>query len=98
MRFGLRMAGVGAALLAGVVSTGTTVFASTATAAAPAAVATWDRGGDHGSDHHGDGDHRGGDHRGNGDGHEWDRHGDGDHRDGDHRGRCDREFRWSWDC
>jgi hypothetical protein len=87
------MAGVGAALLAGMVSTGTTVLAATASPSSPAAVAvaSWDRGGDH----HGGGD------RG------WDRDRGGDHRGdwgnrGEHRGdwsRCegDRDHN-DWNC
>jgi hypothetical protein len=88
MKLGLRMAGVGVALLAGMVSTGSTVLAATASPSSTVAVASWDRGGDH----HGGWD-RGwrGDHRD-----------DRDHRD-DHRGdwsRCesDRHNDWNWNC
>jgi hypothetical protein len=71
MKMGLRIAGVGAALLAGAVSTGTTVFAASMPAGSSAVTAAvWDRGGDH---HDGDRDHHDGDHGG-----DW-RHGDGDH-------------------
>lgn len=81
MKLGLRMAGAGAALLAGLVTTGSTALASTAGPGATAtpAVASWDRGGDHRGDRGSDRDHRG------------DRGFDGDHRgdrgsDGEHRG------------
>src|ERR1700722_3691422 len=47
MKLGLRMAGVGVALLAGMVSTGSTVLAATASPSSTVAVASWDRGGDH---------------------------------------------------
>jgi hypothetical protein len=87
MKLGLRMAGVGVALLAGMVSTGSTVLAATASPSS-VAVASWDRGGDHhgGWDRGERGDHR--DDRG--------------HRD-DHRGdwsRCesDRHNDWNWNC
>ncbi|HEY0409832.1 MAG TPA: hypothetical protein VGE42_06140 [Candidatus Dormibacteraeota bacterium] len=83
---------MGAALLAGMVSTGTTVLAATASPSSPAAVAvaSWDRGGDHhggwdrGRDHGRGGDHR--DDRGHGD---------------EHRGdwnRCERDHHndWNW--
>jgi hypothetical protein len=102
MKLGLRMAGLGAALLAGVVSTGTTVFASTAsTGSTTATVASWDRSGDHnGGDrgHSSDRGRDGGDHRGGDSGRGGDRgHDGGDHRGGDGN-RCGRDFRWDWNC
>ncbi len=96
MKIGLRLAGLGTALLVGTLSSTATVFASTATTAAPSAItATWNHSGGHdGGDHHSGGDHRGG----------GDHHGDSDHHsDGDHHGdgggcNRDRDRDWWWSC
>jgi hypothetical protein len=86
MKLGLRMAGVGVALLVGMVSTGSTVLA--ATASPSSAVASWDRGGDH----HGGWDRGwGGDHRDDR-GHRDEHRGDWNRCEGDHHND------WNWNC